>query len=155
MKSSSEFIYEKTSFSARSSNVRSVKIIVVYHLVAVCQLYNIVYVFKFYGIIYNPFKARYEEGLHEVLFGNVTRYNPRVIPNMWRKLSALDYSSLGDFATDRCKIFNRTVLKYSRQWKLRDLDKYDDLKDWFCLTVKLCPLIPEVPLIYFMKVLVD
>ena len=49
--------------------------------------------------------------LHSILFENST-YNPRVIPNMWRKLSALDFADLGTFATDRCKVYNKTVLKY-------------------------------------------
>ena len=86
-----------------------------------------------------------EKELHVLLFENATRYNPKVIPNMWRKMSPLDFDNLGTFAQDRCAIYDRTVTKYryltelnvtlalyklnfSKQWKIRDLDKYDSLK---------------------------
>ena len=54
---------------------------------------------------------KFRTELHSVLFQNST-YNPRVIPNMWRQLSALDFADLGTFATDRCKVYNRSILKY-------------------------------------------
>ena len=72
--------------------------------------------------------AQDEEGLHLKLFANATQYNPRVIPNMWRPLSALDYASLDAFAQDRCQIYNQSMVKYLKQWKMRDVDVFDRLK---------------------------
>ena len=50
--------------------------------------------------------------LHNYLFNN-SRYNPRVIPDMWSRKTSSDYENLGSFAAEKCAAYNQEAVDKS------------------------------------------